>query len=110
MPDTAPLLPSEPSQNTSEPSLPPPPPSIQLTPLFGQAPSEFAQTLYSLYASQVATLIWTAEAAGEADGGRRGIVVGVALRGSPENGDSRGHEQKVFLGVMTMIQEMLKQT
>ncbi|KAI0810970.1 hypothetical protein BC629DRAFT_1589711 [Irpex lacteus] len=109
MPDTAPLLPPEPSADPSEPSLPPPSPSIQLTPVLGQAPSEHGQTLHSLYASQIATLIWTAEAAGALDSGRRGVIVGIALQKSPEE-ESTQHEQKVFVGVMRMVTELLKQS
>lgn len=109
MPDTAPLLPPEPSADPSEPSLPPPSPSIQLTPVLGQAPSEHGQTLHSLYASQIATLLWTAEAAGALDSGRRGVIVGIALQKSPEE-ESTQHEQKVFVGVMRMVTELLKQS
>ena len=108
MPDTAPLLPPELSSDPSVLSLPPPSPSIQLTPILGQAPSEHGQTLHSLYASQIATLIWTAEAAGALESGRRGVIVGIALQKSPEQGSTE-HEQKVFLGVMGMITELLKQ-
>ncbi|KAI0689792.1 hypothetical protein BC835DRAFT_1282269 [Cytidiella melzeri] len=110
MPDTAPLLPPPPSVDSSEPSLPPPPPSIQLTPLLGQAQSEHGHTLHSLYASQVATVVWTAEETREMEVDRRGVIVGVALRSSPDDaeGGSNEHEQRVFLGVMKMIRELLK--
>ena len=111
MPDTAPLLPPEPSSDPSVLSLPPPSPSIQLTPILGQAPSEHGQTLHSLYASQVATLVWTAQGGGELDLGRRGVTIGIALRRLPEGGQtgSHEHEQKVFYGVMKMVEEMFKQ-
>ncbi|KAI0093698.1 hypothetical protein BDY19DRAFT_989250 [Irpex rosettiformis] len=109
MPDTAPLLPTEPSPNPSDISLPPPSPSIQLTPVLGQAPSEHDQTLHSLYASQIATLVWTAEAAGALDSGRRGVIVGIALRKSSGEEGSTGGEQRVFIGAMGMVTELLKQ-
>ena len=50
MPPTAPLLPP-----LNDDTLPEPPISIQLTPLFGQPPTEHLHTLHALYASQIST-------------------------------------------------------
>ena len=112
MPDAAPLSPPEPSVDPSEPSLPPPSPSIQLTPLLGQARSEQDQILNTLYASQIATLVWAAEAAGGLEQSRRGVIVGIALQRSPNNaqGVLGVQERRVFLAVMKIVQDLLKQT
>ncbi|KAG8217712.1 hypothetical protein J3R82DRAFT_5868, partial [Butyriboletus roseoflavus] len=76
--------------------LPSPSPAIQLTPIFGSAPSVHMQTLYSLYAAQIATLVWLATG-----GEPRSVVVGIALWRSEE-------EQQNFYGVMEALQTMLK--
>ncbi|KAI0928424.1 hypothetical protein AcW2_004437 [Taiwanofungus camphoratus] len=111
IPPTTSLLPQpgpDPAQANNIP-LPAPPPSIQLMPLLGNAPSEHLQTLHSLYASQIATLIWTSEAESTLDGDRRGVVVGVALRKSMEGEDIdlSDYERRVFYGVMEMVREIL---
>ena len=114
IPPTAPLLPastsfsdSEQSEGASEldSSLPSPPPSIQLTPLLGSAPTEHIQTLHSLYASQAATLVWlSGEARGEE---RKPVIVGIALR--KEEVWDEVKERKTFMGVMKMLKELLTQ-
>lgn len=85
--------------------LPAPSPAIQLTSLLGSAPSEHLQTLYSLYASQIATIVWTEEAQHGLDGQRRSVVVGLALYRHEGDGDG---EREVFEGVMSMIYDLLK--
>ncbi|KAI0345161.1 hypothetical protein BDW22DRAFT_1354053 [Trametopsis cervina] len=107
IPDTAPLLSLESIAELAEFSLPPPPPAIQLTPLLGHAQSEHMQTLHTLYASQAATLVWIAEASGIMAPERRGVIVGVALKRSPEDGRASEYEQKIFHGVMGMLKELL---
>ncbi|OBZ75807.1 hypothetical protein A0H81_04307 [Grifola frondosa] len=90
IPETIPLLPPPPP-DPSQPNvfpLPVPPPSIQLTPLLGNAPSQRLHTLHSLYTSQIATLVWTAEAEGPVDTDRRAVVVGIALVQSAETADT----------------------
>ncbi|CCM04605.1 uncharacterized protein FIBRA_06787 [Fibroporia radiculosa] len=104
-----PLPPPDPAQPNVVP-LPIPPPAIQLTPLLGHAPSEHMQTLHSLYASQVATLVWTSGAEVALETERRAVVVGLALRKSD---DASGvglseHERKVFYGVMDVVKELLR--
>lgn len=113
IPAAEPILPST-NSDSSEPSLPPPPASIQLTPLLGNADSEHIQTLHSLYTSQIATLIWVAEAEGPLVNERRPVIVGIALRKSGDtlgssNADEIGlneHEKKVFYGVMELVREL----
>ncbi|KAI0362402.1 hypothetical protein OH77DRAFT_49873 [Trametes cingulata] len=113
MPSTMPLLPPpppDPSQPNELP-LPVPPPSLQLTPLLGSAPSERIHTLHSLYASQIATLVWTLEEANVLETDRRPVVVGVALAKSPEPSESSelsAHDRAVFRGVMDMVREVLR--
>ncbi|KAH9951451.1 hypothetical protein B0H21DRAFT_719065 [Amylocystis lapponica] len=111
IPQTTPLMPPPPP-DPSQPnaiSLPTPPASIQLTPLLGNASTERLRTLYSLYASQLATNIWTAESEDMLEGDRRMVVVGLALRRSVE-AEGMGlsaHEKNVFYGVMGMVNELV---
>jgi len=67
------------------------------------------QTLHSLYAAQIATIVWTAESDGLLEVDRRNIVVGIALRKS-DGGDGGGispEDREVFVGVMDMLRELL---
>jgi len=112
IPSTIPLLPAPPP-DPSEPQvqpLPLPPAAIQLTPLFGSAQSEHMQTLHSLYAAQIATIVWTAESEGPLEVVRRNMVVGIALRKSDGTSDGNGlsqQEREVFVGVMNMLRDAL---
>ncbi|KAF8559769.1 hypothetical protein OG21DRAFT_1453175 [Imleria badia] len=89
--------------NLLEP-LPSPPPAIQLTPIFGSAPSAHMQTLYSLYAAQIATLLWLT-----IGGEPRSVVVGIALCGSKEReeGEPGEREQQTFHAVMEALRTIL---
>ena len=107
-----PLLPPPPPdpENPNVIPLPAPPPSLQLTPLLGSAPSDRVQTLHSLYASQIATLVWTMEEASVLEADRRAVVVGIALAKTPAPSDSSElspHDRAVFYGVMEMVRELL---
>ncbi|KAF8583209.1 hypothetical protein K439DRAFT_1412392 [Ramaria rubella] len=85
-------------------TLPLPPPSIQLTPLLGSAPTEHIHTLHSLYVSQVAILVWLwMEKQGEE---RKPVVLGIALQ---KNNQGEEKERKTFMGVMQMLGELLRQ-
>lgn len=67
------------------------------------------QTLHSLYAAQMATIVWTAEAQGPFEVSRRGVIVGLALRKSGVVGDVglTESEKATFRGTMSMLQELL---
>jgi len=112
IPQTAPLL-AQPSPDKEEPNasaLPPPPPSIQLTPLLGNAPTDHLRTLYALYASQVATIVWIAEAGGSMDGRRRSVILGLALKksgGEEDQGVSEA-ERETFHQVMDVVGDLVK--
>ncbi|KAF4615031.1 hypothetical protein D9613_003115 [Agrocybe pediades] len=111
LPETAPLLPSQ--QDPSQPNkiqLPEPSPAIQLTPLLGGSPSPHLQDLYSLYASQIATIIWTEESKVGLEGIRRGVVVGLALykQGGGQEDENASGEREVFEGVMEMVYDLLQ--
>jgi len=112
IPDTVPLLPPPPSHpsNPNRLLLPPPPAAIQLTYLLGGSSSEHMQTLHSLYAAQIATILWTHESQTALEPSRRSIVVGVALRGRDGDADADKRERAVFEGVMSMLQELLLNT
>ena len=112
IPPTAPLL-AQPSPDTEEPNistLPPPPPSIQLTPLLGSAPTDHLRTLYTLYASQVATMIWVAEASGAMDERRCSVILGLALKksGGEEDQGLSEAERETFHQVMGMVGDLVK--
>jgi len=79
-----------------------------LSTLLGTAPSEHTQVLHSLYAAQIATIIWTEEAKIGLDG-RKNIVVGLALsKVDGEVDEVNLLEKTLFQGVMTLIYELLK--
>lgn len=115
MPPAVPLPPLPPL-----PALPPVPPSIALTPLIGQPPSGL-ETLYNLYASQVATLLWVDEGP---NGPRKPVVVGVALkRSTPPKAIDPAEEEEdkpedplteadrdTYQKVMEMVRDTLKTT
>ncbi|KAG6810188.1 hypothetical protein H0H92_012952 [Tricholoma furcatifolium] len=105
IPDTAPLLPAPPPdpQHPNQHLLPPPSPAIQLTPLLGSSPSEHMHTLHSLYAAQIATIVW---AQGALQIPRRSVVVGLALKKTDGQGVTE-QEKDLFQGVMTTLQELL---
>lgn len=71
-------------------NLPPPPDSLLLTPVLGTPPD---QTLYHVYASQIATLVWWALQ--EVGAARRAVVLGLAL----DRGTSPGRLSGVANGV-----------
>ncbi|OCH92235.1 hypothetical protein OBBRIDRAFT_773709 [Obba rivulosa] len=107
--DLLPPPPPDPAQPNLEP-LPEPPSAIELTPLLGGPPSDHLGTLHSLYASQIATLVWTSEAAGSLEGERRVVVIGIALSKAATEGETTNlneHEKAVFHGVMDMVRELL---
>jgi proteasome assembly chaperone 3 len=111
LPATVPILPAtarDPAHPNSQ-ALPSPPVALQLTTLLGSAPSEHMHTLYSLYASQIATIIWTVENEGRLDVPRRSVIVGLALRKSDEVGGMglTERERSIFQGVMDMLYELL---
>ncbi|KAF7294870.1 hypothetical protein MIND_01024900 [Mycena indigotica] len=102
IPETTPLAPPATADELPEPS-----PAIQLTPLLGQGPSQHMQTLHSLYAAQIATIIWTASS-NPLDVTRKSVVVGIALqRTSSDDENLTAHERNVFGGVMKMILELV---
>ncbi|KAJ7111539.1 hypothetical protein C8R43DRAFT_903991 [Mycena crocata] len=110
IPETTPLFPA--IQDPAQPNvraLPEPPASIQLTPLLGNAPSEHLRTLHSLYAAQIATIIWTAGSSNPLEVSRRSVIVGIALRKSESSGDEglTENERSVFTGVMSMVSELV---
>ncbi|KAG8900461.1 hypothetical protein FRB99_006030 [Tulasnella sp. 403] len=91
-------------------TLPPIPPSLALTPLFGHPPSTHLHTVYNLYASQIASILWTVE--GE-NVPRRPVIVGVALKKAPSTAstDLPGEddleltdaERSLYMEVMKMV-------
>ncbi|KAF7304822.1 hypothetical protein MKEN_01196300 [Mycena kentingensis (nom. inval.)] len=100
IPNTIPLAPP-----ASPNELPEPSPAIQLTPLLGNAPTPHMQTLHSLYAAQIATIMWTT--ASPLDVTRRSVVVGIALKPSQSDDETLSQrERDVFAGVMSMVAEI----
>ncbi|KAF8844460.1 hypothetical protein BDN67DRAFT_962811 [Paxillus ammoniavirescens] len=95
--------------NAAPELLPSPPAAIQLTPLFGSAPSEHMQTLHSLYAAQIATLVWLAEDEELLGGDRRSVVVGIALQKatSARGEDVNEEERNAYYGIMGALRMLL---
>lgn len=104
------------------PALPPIPPAITLASLLGQPPSGM-QTVYNLYASQIAAILWAYE--GGDGSSRRPVVAGLALKrsktavdsalvadggGDEETGgagEASEEDRELFRNVMAMIKEVL---
>ncbi|TFK76277.1 hypothetical protein BDN72DRAFT_830826 [Pluteus cervinus] len=111
LPSTVPL---NPVSSESDPldyknvQLPEPPAAVQLMPLLGSASSEHTRALQSLYASQIATILWTFESLGPLVVARRPVIVGIALRNSKVEGDEA--ERATFLEVMKVLSELILQT
>ncbi|KAG6336413.1 hypothetical protein ID866_2686 [Astraeus odoratus] len=103
MPSTVPIVPGPGD------ALPSPPAAIQLTPLLGSAPSDHLHTLYSLYAAQIATLVWLAEEQALVGSDRRSVIVSIALRKSTnteEGLDER--ERSAFHDIMKILMHALR--
>lgn len=83
---------------------------MQLTPLLGGAPSDHMRILHSLYASQIATIVWLQEST-NAEGSRRSVVVGLALKPmkDADNTEITDGQRKIFYGIMEMLQQLLQQ-
>lgn len=108
IPSTAPLLVPSDAPDAGEDQLPQPPPSIQLTPLMGSAQSDHMHTLNSLYASQIATLVWLAEEEALRPT-RRNVVVGLALRRTDSETIPAlvDVEKRTFVQIMGVVREAL---
>jgi proteasome assembly chaperone 3 len=70
------------------------------------------QTLHSLYAAQIATIVWAAESDGLLEVDRRNVVVGIALRklDGDDGGGLSQQDRDIFLEVMDMLRELLAQS
>ncbi|EJD03995.1 uncharacterized protein FOMMEDRAFT_155118 [Fomitiporia mediterranea MF3/22] len=114
IPATVPLL--APSSTVDGMPLIEPPAAVELTTLFGSAPSGRIATLHSLYATHIATLVWTMNSTDKAadNGDRRNIIVGLALKKQVDDrGDSAvlsEREQAIFRGVIKTIVELVQGT
>ena len=114
LPSNASLASDEPQDNemltaTTSPyrPLPPPPVSIELTPLFGSAPTVDEKPLYDLYASQIATVVWIVEGGSEAIGSiLQPVIVGLALK---RTGDCRDINSGMFHGIIDLLRDALSQ-
>lgn len=95
-----------PSDATST-TLPPVHPSVDLTYLFGNAPSPDHQTLYSSYAAQIAALVWTSEGHGQVGSSHTPVVVGVALKSPRPSEKPSGTDRATFLQVMDLVRDAL---
>ena len=59
------------------------------------------QPLLSLYASQIATLVWAAESS-TLDAASRPVIVGLALKGGGTE------DPKAFHGIMSLVRKVLQ--
>ena len=97
----------EPASDTSGSTLAPVHPSIDLTYLFGNAPSPDQQTLYSSYVAQIATLVWTSECDGQIGTSHNPVVVGIALKPPRSSEKPSDTDRATFLQVMDLVREAL---
>ena len=88
-------------------TLPPVHPSIDLTYLFGNAPSPDHQTLYSSYAAQIAALVWASEGHGQVGSSHTPVVIGVALKSPHSSEKPSGTDRATFLQVMELVRDAL---
>ncbi|KAJ7774919.1 hypothetical protein B0H16DRAFT_1408037 [Mycena metata] len=111
IPETIPLFPAvqDPAQPNVQALPEPPAAAIQLTPLLGNAPSQHLQTLHSLYAAQIATILWTTGSTNPLQVSRKPVIVGIALRKSEAQNDEglTENERSVFVGVMSMVFQLV---
>jgi len=68
------------------------------------------RTLYSLYASQIATIVWLHGSASE-ETSRRSVVVGLALKPLKDVDDMEvtDGQRKTFYGIMETLRQVLQQ-
>jgi hypothetical protein len=97
----------EPATDTGGSTLASIHPSIDLTYLFGNAPSPDQQTLYSSYAAQIATLVWTSERDGQIGTSHNPVVVGIALKPPRSSEKPSDADRATFLQVMDLVREVL---
>ena len=93
--------------DTGGSTLAPVHPSIDLTYLFGNASSPDQQTLYSSYAAQIATLVWTSERDGQIGTSHNPVVIGIALKPPPSSERPSDTDRATFLQVMDLVREAL---
>lgn len=104
IPDTIPLPPPSDPRQTMSPS----PAAIELAQLFGSAPNEYLQTLYSICTAQIATLVWTCDPTIVP---RKKVVVGFAVCSWDRNHeDSLNQEKDICQGVLSMVYDIIHQS
>ena len=67
------------------------------------------QSLYSLYASQIATIVWLAESEGLLGVSHRGVIVGIALKKRSGGPGVIAEDTETFRSVMDMVYEVVQQ-
>ncbi|GAA5882101.1 hypothetical protein JCM16303_005602 [Sporobolomyces ruberrimus] len=114
-PSTLPAALPRPSSGSSQPSLPPPHPSLVLSPLFGVPPTPHVQALHDLYASQIATILFEKMSTETQGFEVKPVVLGIGLKRTREE-DERGQEsgisdeeRETFMQVMEMVKECISQ-
>ena len=66
------------------------------------------QSLYSLYASQIATIVWLAESEGLLGVSHRGVIVGIALKKRSGGSGVTAEDTETFRSVMDMVYEVVQ--
>jgi proteasome assembly chaperone 3 len=107
------LLTTEPLSNDDqdEESFPAPSPATQLTPLLGSSASEHQQTLHSLYAAQIATIVWDETSQFSIQGTRRSVIVGIALKKRGNEGEGcelSDSERATFREIVKTVQKVVR--
>ncbi|GAA6004669.1 hypothetical protein JCM11491_002187 [Sporobolomyces phaffii] len=119
-PPTLPAAVSRPSDDATASSLPPPHPSLVLSPLFGVPPSPHVSALHDLYASQIASNLFDKMSRDTHGLEVKPVVIGIGLkrtRDEPDGTDGNGdddasgisdRERDTFMQVMEMVNECIQ--
>ncbi|GAA5963257.1 hypothetical protein JCM3765_005777 [Sporobolomyces pararoseus] len=102
---------------SSAASLPPPHPSLVLSPLFGVPPSPYVSALHDLYASQIASILFEKMSLDTQGMGVKPVVLGIGLKRSQDETEGEGGEElsgisekerETFMQVMEMVKECIQ--
>ncbi|GAA5832016.1 hypothetical protein JCM3766R1_003687 [Sporobolomyces carnicolor] len=113
-PSTLPPSLPRPLSDTSSSSLPPPHPSLVLSPLFGVPSSPRVSALHDLYASQIASILFEKMSADTQGIEVKPVVFGIGLKRDADRDDDAEElgisekERETFMQVMSMVKECIQ--
>ncbi|GAA5893091.1 uncharacterized protein JCM6883_007564 [Sporobolomyces salmoneus] len=114
-PSTLPAALPRPPNGSASPSLPPPHPSLVLSPLFGVPPTPHIAALHDLYASHVASILFEKMSADTQGMEVKPVVLGIGLKRKQdqqeegkEESEISEKERETFMQVMEMVKECIQ--